>query len=111
MADVKDYLEDLINKDALFEGLENDIGIQLIREVLEYKVNEALNENVNEVNELYYPQSEIILLAMLMYKIGYLRFKKPLQIKASLTSNDDVILDGETRFTNGESVFFLNSSQ
>jgi hypothetical protein len=42
-----------------------------------------------------------------MYRVGYLRFKKPLEVYADVISSEDVLLPRYTRFSDGVDVYYL----
>jgi len=107
---IDEYFLNLIRADDRLKDFEYDFGIGLISKSLDFKINTTLATIQNEIKELYYPTLERNLLAHLMYKVGYIRFKKPLQIRATLLSNDDIELDKDYRFSDGKDLFLLDNS-
>ncbi len=104
----EEYFFSLIKANPQYEGFENDLGLRLIAKDLEYKVNQTKESIASEIKEVYNPTREDTLLAHLAFRTGYLRFKKPLRIKCKLTSNNAVSLDKDTRFTDGNYVYYLD---
>jgi hypothetical protein len=104
---IDEYFLNLIKSDDRLKEYENDLGIGLISKSLDFKINKTLSIIEDEIRELYYPTLESTLLANLMYRVGYLRFKNPLKVKLDVTSNDDVTLEKFSRFTDGQDLYLL----
>lgn len=106
------FFLDLVRNNPILKDFENDLGLILIAKSLNFKITEALQDESKFISNLYNPTTENELLAFLMYKVGYIRFKKPLQIKALITNKDvsSIILNKDTKFTDGQNVYFLNDA-
>jgi len=104
---IDNYFLAQIKNNPVLKDFENDLGLGLISKSLEFKINRTLEEIQKEIRELYYPQYETTLLAQMMYKVGYLRFKKPLEVYADVVSDEDVLLPRHTRFSDGVDVYYL----
>ena len=107
---IDEYFLNLIRADDRLKEFEYDFGLGLISKSLDFKINTTLTTIQNEIKELYYPTLERNLLAHLLYKVGYIRFKKPLQVKTTLLSDDDVDLDKDDRFSDGKDLYLLDDS-
>ena len=101
-----------VNTDARFKGLEHDIGLRLISEELEYKIDYTKKKLEQDVRGIYDPKEELALLAHLIYKIGYIRFKKPLEVKATLKNLDSEIASiyKGMRFSDGADIYYSDTN-
>ncbi|MGW8169630.1 MAG: hypothetical protein ACWGHH_06465 [Sulfurovaceae bacterium] len=87
----------------------NDLGIESLSYEVDYIANQILLKTKNELSEFYNPQSEVILLSKLMYEIGYLKLQKPLQVQVDVKSGGYIYIQKYQRFTDGISLFMLES--
>ena len=110
MVGTNSYFDNLVESSDDLSEFKNDLGLRLISENLEYSIERTEESIKNAISGLYDPKEELILLAHLMYRVGYLRLKKPLVISATITSGDAVILPKGTRFSDGIDVYYLNDA-
>jgi hypothetical protein len=103
-----EYFLSLIASDDKLKDFKDDLGLLLLAKDLEYKVDISREDIKDAIKQVYAPDKEDTLLAHLALRTGYLRFKKPLKIRCELTSNDAVALDKDTRFTDGNYVYYLD---
>jgi len=108
--DVTDYFMNLVKSDPRLTKYQNDLGIIALSNELGFKVDEAVKRISNSFTEFYDPNSETVLLAKLMYEIGYLKFQKPLIVNAKIKSNNDIVIEKNQRFTDGINIYLLNES-
>lgn len=108
--DITDYFKNLVASDPRLEQYTEDLGIISLGNELGFKVDEAVKNIRNQFTEFYEPSSEIILLAKLMYELGYLRFQKPLIVSCTIKSDHDITLDKYQRFTDGIHIYILRES-
>jgi hypothetical protein len=79
---------------------------QLYLKEINYAIEDAKRFYETLQDEYFYPTSEVMLLARLMYEIGYLRFAKPRRIEARLIAADeDVEVEAFKLFTDGSMVY------
>jgi len=104
---IDDYFLGLIKQDPTLSEFQYDLGLGLISKSLDFKIGTTLAEIQKEVRELFYPQLETTLLAHLLYKVGYIRFKKPLEVYADVVSTQSTWLARNTRFSDGIDVYYL----
>ena len=108
--DITDYFSNLVASDPRLEQYTNDLGIISLGNELGFKVDEALANIRNQFTEYYEPTSEVVLLAKLMYEIGYIRFQKPIIISLTIKSDADVVIDKHQRFTDGIHIYIIRES-
>lgn len=108
--DITDYFKNLVASDPRLEKYTKDLGVISLGNELGFKVDAALQDIRNQFTQFYEPDSEVILLAKLMYEIGYMRFQKPLLVSLTIKSDTDITLDKYQRFTDGINVYILEDS-
>ncbi|HIP19657.1 MAG TPA: hypothetical protein EYG70_00865, partial [Sulfurimonas sp.] len=106
----KEYFLDIIKKNDKYSGFESDLGIILMAETLDFKINQVEERRAFNIQELSYPQTEEILLAKLLYEVGYVRFTLPLVVQCFLTSQETITLYGGFEFTSGDNLFMLDET-
>ena len=102
------YFDALIKADNNLNFFKSDLGLKLISANLEYKIDYTQQKLSKDMKEMYFPEEEFTLLAHLLYRIGYIRFKRPLKINANITSGSEAQLAEGTRFTDGQDIYYLD---
>jgi len=105
--DVLNYLMGRIGQNEDIRYLLLDGGVSSLASVLGYKIDQSVAQQNADLSEFFYPTSELFLLSKLLYEVGYMKFPRPLKVRAKITSNDDVVVPQYERFTNGTDVFLL----
>lgn len=108
--DITEYFNNLVASDPRLSKYTKDLGVISLGNELGFKIDEAINNIRNQFTEYYEPSSEVVLLAKLMYEIGYLRLHKPLIVSCTIVSGEDVVLEKHQRFTDGVDLFILEDS-
>ncbi|NOR58756.1 MAG: hypothetical protein GQ474_09570 [Sulfurimonas sp.] len=109
-ADITDIFKNLIASDPRLQEHKSDLGIIALSNEMGYKIDDAIKRISSKFTEFYEPTTEAVLLSILMYQIGYIRFQKPLVISSKITSVGNVSLEKNQRFTSGVDVFLLNEA-
>lgn len=110
MIEITEYLKQRIENDELLKDFQNDLGIIVIENSLEFKTSSILEKIKGELKETLAPKSELFLLAHLLYRTGYIKLPSPLKIKANIISDDTVYIPKNTEFTDGENIFLLENN-
>jgi len=105
-----DYFLKLIESNEFLKSFKEDYGLKLISNALDYKIKGSQKAINDEIRESYNPTKEETLLAYLMYKIGYLKFKKPMVLTASVKSDSSVLLPAGSRFSDGSFLYYTSNS-
>ena len=108
--DITDYFSSLVASDPRLEQYTNDLGIISLGNELGFKIDDALSNIRNQFTEFYEPTSEVVLLAKLMYELGYMRFQKPLTVSLTIKSDADITIDKYQRFTDGIHIYIIMES-
>jgi len=104
-----EYFLSLIRSDDRLKDFENDFGLALISKSLDFKINKTLAVINDNIKEMYYPTLESTLLANLLYRVGYIRFKKPMKLSVNIVPNEDYTLAKYTRFSDGKDLYLLDN--
>ena len=104
------YFDDLIKGDPNLSNFREDLGLKLLSQNLEFKLSETLKQFNIDMRETRSPSLEKTLLAHLLFKVGYIRFKKPLRVRATVKNGVDKILPKGARFTDGEDIYYTEDA-
>ena len=95
----------LMDADPLLTTHRQDVLIGLLLNTVAFGVATASQENKIDILQLNNPQTETELLNQLMNKIGFFRIKMPLIVNADITTNANVTLLKNTRFTDNTHIY------
>ncbi len=109
-SDITRYFENLVASDPRLAQYTKDLGVISLGNELGFKIDEALRDVRNQFTEFYEPDSEVVLLAKLMYELGYIRFQKPLIVSITIKSDTDITLERHQKFTDGIDIYILEEA-
>ena len=109
-SDVSEFFENLVASDPRLSRYTKDLGVISLGNELGFKVDEAVKGIRNQFTEFYEPTSEVVLLAKLMYELGYIKLHKPLVVSITIKSDADVTLEKHQRFTDGIDIYIIEEA-
>lgn len=107
--EIRQYFLAKVLADPRLQKYQNDLGVEVLGYEIDYIANQLLLSESSKLAEFYDPQSEAILLADLLYKLGYLKLQKPMKIQLDIKSGKYVYLEKYKRLTDGINVFLLDN--
>ena len=108
--EIKAYAKTQLENSPIYKNLTKDIGVLAIMDSLSYKIDLKLREYANVVSEYYSPEQKAILLSHLLYRAGYIRFKKPLIVTAKVKNESAVTIPKDEVFSDGISSYLVKDS-
>jgi hypothetical protein len=105
MVSIEKILYDKISSDENLKDYKKDLGLALVSQEVDFKIKETERILLNEIREQYNPTSTFYALVNLLYRVGYIRFKKPLNVNVDIFSNRYTYIKKYSRFTDGKNVY------
>ena len=105
--DVALFIKEQIANSPILSPIQNDIGVLSLMGEFDYKIDTLINRTANMISEYHNPTAEPVLLSELLYKNANIRFKSPIEVKATIKSGVDVTLQEHQKFSDGVNTYLL----